>query len=195
MASIGLMPLYTGTLVPCTHRIGDRVGSVFRPGALEKTEISYPCQKSNPKFLPRLNPFLVSTIKPAVPNVFLTTLNLLAIGRDIFRALFSIREALSKKSEKWTKGLGIQFRAEGYPMVTSIQALRSSVMQAVHSFPTQFTPTRFVHGYSSCFNLFKPTGYVMHRQFNIQQLYALPTLYLCVLYLSENKQRLVPLTA
>ena len=41
----------------------------------------------------------------------------------------------------------------------------------------------------------KPTGHVMHHQFNIQQLYALPTLYLCVLYLSENKQRLVPLTA
>ena len=40
-----------------------------------------------------------------------------------------------------------------------------------------------------------PTGYVMHQQFNIQQLYALPTLYLCVLYLSENKQLLVPLTA
>jgi len=45
------------------------------------------------------------------------------------------------------------------------------------------------------FNLLKPTGYVMHQQFNIQQLYALPTLCLCVLYLSENKQRLVPLTA
>ena len=44
-------------------------------------------------------------------------------------------------------------------------------------------------------DLLKPTGYVMHHQFNIQQLYALPTLYLCVLYLSENKQRLVPLTA
>ena len=43
-------------------------------------------------------------------------------------------------------------------------------------------------------NLLKPTGYVMHQQFNIQQLYILPTLYLCVLYLSENKQRLVPLT-
>ena len=41
-------------------------------------------------------------------------------------------------------------------------------------------------------NLLKPTGHVMHQQFNIQQLYALPTLYLCVLYLSENKQRLVP---
>jgi len=41
----------------------------------------------------------------------------------------------------------------------------------------------------------KPTGHVRHQQFNIQQLYALPTLYLCVLYLSENKQRLVPLTA
>ena len=44
-------------------------------------------------------------------------------------------------------------------------------------------------------NLSKPTGYVMHHQFNIQQLYALPIPYLCVLYLSENKQRLVPLTA
>ena len=39
--------------------------------------------------------------------------------------------------------------------------------------------------------LLKPTRYVMHL--NIQQLYALSTLYLCVLYLSENKQRLLPL--
>jgi hypothetical protein len=45
------------------------------------------------------------------------------------------------------------------------------------------------------FNLIKPAGHVMHQQFNIQQLYVLPTLYLFVLYLSENKQRLVPLTA
>jgi hypothetical protein len=44
------------------------------------------------------------------------------------------------------------------------------------------------------FNRLKPTGHVMHQQFNIQQLYALPALYLCVLYLSENRQRLVPLT-
>jgi hypothetical protein len=44
-------------------------------------------------------------------------------------------------------------------------------------------------------NLLKPAGHVMHQQFNIQQLYILPTLYLCVLYLSENKQRLVPITA
>jgi hypothetical protein len=36
-------------------------------------------------------------------------------------------------------------------------------------------------------NLLKPTGYVMHHQFNIQQLYALPTLYLCVcIYLRTN---------
>ena len=44
-------------------------------------------------------------------------------------------------------------------------------------------------------NLLNPTGSVMRQQFNIQQLYILPTLYLCVLYLSENKQRHVPLTA
>jgi len=44
-------------------------------------------------------------------------------------------------------------------------------------------------------NFLQPTGHVMHQRFNIQQLYALSTLYLCVLCLSENKQRLVPLTA
>ena len=45
------------------------------------------------------------------------------------------------------------------------------------------------------FNLLKPTSYVMYQQFNIQQLYALHTVYICVLCGSENKQRLVPLTA
>ena len=49
--------------------------------------------------------------------------------------------------------------------------------------------------YADDFNILKPTGYVMHHQFNIKKLYVLSTLYLCVLYLSENKQRLVPLTA
>jgi len=44
-------------------------------------------------------------------------------------------------------------------------------------------------------NLLHSTGYVMHHQFNIQKFYVLPTLYFCVLYLSGNKQRLVPLTA
>ena len=36
-------------------------------------------------------------------------------------------------------------------------------------------------------NLLKPTGHVMHQQFNIQQLYVLPTQYLCVLYLSKEQ--------
>ena len=40
--------------------------------------------------------------------------------------------------------------------------------------------------FHTCINLLKPTGYVMQQQFNIQQLYVLPTLYLCVLYSSEN---------
>ena len=47
---------------------------------------------------------------------------------------------------------------------------------------------RFEISYSNL-NLLKPNDYVMHQQFNIQQLHALPTLYLCVLYLSENKQQ------
>ena len=50
-------------------------------------------------------------------------------------------------------------------------------------------------GLGNQINLLKPTDYVMYQQFNIQQLYPLPTPYLCVLYLSQNKQRLVPLTA
>jgi len=62
----------------------------------------------------------------------------------------------------------------------------------VHILTTESTT---ITTYAAIFNLIKPTGHVMHHQFNIQQLYALPTLYLCVLYLSENKQRLVPLTA
>jgi hypothetical protein len=60
--------------------------------------------------------------------------------------------------------------------------------------PIKDVPGLFLTKYYP-FNLLKPTGLVMHQQFNIQQLYALPTLYLCVLYLSKNKQRLVPLTA
>ena len=35
----------------------------------------------------------------------------------------------------------------------------------------------------------------MYQQFNIQQLYAQPTLYFDVLYLSQNKQRIVSLIA
>jgi len=52
----------------------------------------------------------------------------------------------------------------------------------------KYQPANSLH---ALFNHLNPTGYVMHQQFNIQQLYALPTLYLCVLYLSENKQRLI----
>ena len=63
-------------------------------------------------------------------------------------------------------------------------------------FPCYFTNgTIFEGGGWLNITLLKPTGHVMYQQFNIQQLYALHTLYLCVLYLSENKQRLVPLTA
>jgi hypothetical protein len=38
-------------------------------------------------------------------------------------------------------------------------------------------------------NLLKPTGYVMHQQFNILQLYALPTLYLR----GKGKGKAIPL--
>ena len=74
--------------------------------------------------------------------------------------------------------------------VLDVQQQHSSIEKADISTvcPTRFRTLHF-------FNLLKPTGHVMHQRFNIQQLYVLPTLYLCVLYLSENKQRLVSLTA
>ena len=44
-------------------------------------------------------------------------------------------------------------------------------------------------------NPLKRSGHYMYHQFNIQQFYVLPTLYLCVLCGSENKERLFPYTA
>ena len=32
-------------------------------------------------------------------------------------------------------------------------------------------------------NLLSPTGHVMHQQFNIQQLYVLPTLFMCFVFI------------
>ena len=76
----------------------------------------------------------------------------------------------------------------------SIAVFPPHYRQYKHVFSVPETP--FQNGtFHSIFNLLNPAGHVIHQQFNIQQLYALPTLYLCGLYLSENKQRLVPLTA
>ena len=72
-----------------------------------------------------------------------------------------------------------------------LRKIRSKHNIIIHYFQLHVTAQKaFIR-----FKHLKPTGHVMHQQFNIQQLYALPTLYLCVFYLSENKQRLVPLTA
>ena len=62
------------------------------------------------------------------------------------------------------------------------------------TYPNTYSPTTPTYPRTYLLNLLKPAGHVMHQQFNIQQLHVLPTLYLCVLYLSENKQRLVPRT-
>ena len=52
-----------------------------------------------------------------------------------------------------------------------------------------------IHSFRIEFNLLEPTGHYMYHQFNIQQFCILPTLYLCVLCGSQNKQRLFPYTA
>ena len=60
---------------------------------------------------------------------------------------------------------------------------------------SQYLLEKAAECHTSDINLSKPTDYVMYQQFNIQQLYILPTLNLRVLYLSQNKQRILPLTA
>ena len=35
-------------------------------------------------------------------------------------------------------------------------------------------------------NLLKPTGYVTHQQFNIQQLYAAHTVFMCLVFIWEQ---------
>ena len=69
------------------------------------------------------------------------------------------------------------------------------ILNQILIFIHNFCSNTFFPQFRTNLNLLKPTDHVMHQQFNIQQLYVLPTLYLCVLYLSENKERLVPLTA
>ena len=75
-----------------------------------------------------------------------------------------------------------------YLIICSIVKLLPYSPDRTHDIQSNFS-------YPPSLNLLKPTAHVIHQLFNIQQLYVLSTLYLCVLYLSENKQRLVPLTA
>jgi hypothetical protein len=41
-------------------------------------------------------------------------------------------------------------------------------------------------------NLLKPSGNFTYYQVNIKKFYVVPTLHLCVLYGSQNKQQLLP---
>ena len=91
---------------------------------------------------------------------------------------------------------GVEFLTKHTPFIPVRQSVIKSNLEPLNPFAISNLckyPSIYVTPVSR--NLLKPTGHVMHQQFNIQQLYVLPTLYLCVLYLSENKQRLVPLTA
>ena len=89
--------------------------------------------------------------------------------------------------------LTIHHKSNSCYVATFLQLMSTSVIKMIQtSFKvvTHYNDTTVI-----LTDLLNPTGHMMHQQFNIQQLYFLPTLYLCVLCLSENKQRLMPLTA
>jgi hypothetical protein len=99
------------------------------------------------------------------------------------------------KGKKWNSGLSFTIKIEAYNnvIIMSDNGLIKCISRQYLRYCSVLVSWSMRSG--NTLNLLKPTGHVTHQQFNIQQLYALPTLYLCVLYLSENKQRLVPLTA
>ena len=40
--------------------------------------------------------------------------------------------------------------------------------------------------FNKLFNILKPAGHVMHHQFNIQQMYDLPTIFMCFVFIWEQ---------
>jgi hypothetical protein len=108
----------------------------------------------------------------------------------------TVRNSLGTFLKLTTLNPPLQFRVWLSLYITSYTSFESClVSQLWHYTVGSHLIFKILRQAVSRINLLKPTGYVMHQQVNIQQLYVLPTLYLCVLYLSENKQRLVPLTA
>jgi hypothetical protein len=57
---------------------------------------------------------------------------------------------------------------------------------------THISPTLVVLVVDIAINLLKPSGNLTYDQFNIKKFYVVPTLRLCVLYGSQNKQQLLP---
>jgi hypothetical protein len=75
----------------------------------------------------------------------------------------------------------------GFKNVQYVELTRVSLLSECDENSVSVTTGNF------SFNLLKPTGYAMHQQCTNSRMFDLSTLYLCVVYLPENKQRLVPL--
>ena len=102
--------------------------------------------------------------------------------------------ALNELLDDWHESFKI-FRKVRYIFTCTNVLIDGIIQQLVYRGHSLGKSSGFRRSINEIFNLLRPTAQVMHQQFNIQQLYALLTMYLCVLYLSENKQRLVPLIA
>ena len=74
------------------------------------------------------------------------------------------------------------------PQILGIVCFRFQVfLSEMRKFTYKWNVTTFLAPSSlKSLNHLQPTGHVMHHQFNIQQLYALPTLYLCFVFIWEQ---------
>jgi hypothetical protein len=136
--------------------------------------------------LPLLPCLLVTSIHCLMLHEYSRTASLTRISYIVHARSTTFESFLNFYGLKWTTFMFILF------LPSLLVAEMSSVTDRRNM---QFIIWILPENILESLNILKPTGHVMHHQFNIQQLYALPTLYLGVLYLSENKQRLVPLTA
>ena len=130
------------------------------------------------------------TVRTACFNISNSTLcphsaviNLVLISEQMAVMPYNFHSRVGKcllRGAKWVFNL---LKSTGYVMHQQFNVLKSTGY-VMHQQVNLLKSTGYVMHQQ--FNLLKPTGHEMHQRFNIQQLYFLPTLYLCVLYLSEN---------
>jgi hypothetical protein len=149
------------------------VSMIFKPNLVHNSHFSHACQTSCPCQLPRCHiPVIRDEYKYEVLHCM------------VFSKLLSIPPSYAQIFSSEPPSSGHVKNKLSYTYTPPIPS-----RCRLYLFPTLSSETEQT---LLTFNLLKPTGYVMHHQFHIQQLYILPTLYLCVLYLSQQTATSAP---
>jgi len=113
-------------------------------------------------------------------------LKALTFSASVSVTLSSYAVVISWGGNKLSGSTDFHFRHTEFELYKNhnlIFLIRSRVVNLMRTTHAQKTDVKAHERSCELVKLLKPTGHVMHHQFNIQQLYVMPTLYLCVLYL------------